>query len=98
MALCLFCDSGLNEVTTPEHILLNALGGCKTTRHAIRSAHNNAFGGTIDDALASQVIAIRNLLQLKSGNGDDAPALKKVQAGKSGHNHNSGFPRAGGHS
>jgi hypothetical protein len=82
MALCLFCDSGLNEATTPEHILLNALGGRKTTRYAICSAHNNAFGGTIDDALASQVIAIRTLLQLKSGSGDDAPALKKVQAGK----------------
>jgi poly-gamma-glutamate capsule biosynthesis protein CapA/YwtB (metallophosphatase superfamily) len=66
MALCLFCDSGLNEASTPEHILHNALRGRKTTRHAICSAHNNAFGETIDDALASQVIAIRNLLQLKS--------------------------------
>jgi hypothetical protein len=27
MALCLFCDSSLNESTRPEHILLNALGG-----------------------------------------------------------------------
>jgi hypothetical protein len=83
MALCLFCDSSLDKTTKPEHILLNALGGRKTTRYAICSAHNNDFGGTIDDALASQVIAIRNLLQLKSGSGDEAPALRKVQAGKS---------------
>jgi HNH endonuclease len=81
MALCLFCDSSLNESTKPEHILLNALGGRKTTRYAICSAHNNDFGGTIDDALASQVLATRNLFQLKSGSGDEAPAVNKVQAG-----------------
>jgi hypothetical protein len=81
MAVCLFCDSRLDETTKPEHILLNALGGRRRTRDAICSACNNKFGGTIDDALASQVIPIRNLLRLKSGSGDDAPTLKKVQAG-----------------
>jgi hypothetical protein len=55
----------------------------KTTRYAICSAHNNDFAGTIDDALASQLIATRNLLRLKSGSGDQALALKKVQAGRS---------------
>jgi HNH endonuclease len=82
MALCLFCDSTLDETTKPEHILLDALGGRRKTRHAICSGRNNKFGSTIDDALASQVIPIRNLLRLKSGSGDDPPALKKVQAGE----------------
>jgi hypothetical protein len=78
---CLFCDSGIDENTKPEHILLNALGGRVTTREAICSACNNTFGGTIDDELTSQVTAIRNLFQLESGTGKPAPALRGVQAG-----------------
>jgi hypothetical protein len=81
MALCLFCPSELDETTKPEHILLNALGGRMTTKRAICSACNNRYGGAIDDELASSVMAIRNLFQLKSGSGDSAPTLKKVQAG-----------------
>ena len=79
MTLCLFCPAELDETTKPEHILLNALGGQKTTTGAICSACNNKFGGTIDNVLTSQVIALRNLLQLESGTGNPAPALKNVQ-------------------
>ena len=61
MALCLFCDSELDESTKPEHILLNALGGRKTTTKAVCSTCNNTFGSTIDYELALQVIEIRNL-------------------------------------
>ena len=82
MTLCLFCPAELDESTKPDHILLNALGGQKTTPGAIRSACNNKFGGTIDNVLTSQVIALRNLLQLESGTGNPAPALKNVQAGE----------------
>ena len=81
MTRCLFCDSILDETTKPEHILLNALGGRKTTKTANCSTCNNKFGGTIDDVMSSQVVAIRNMLQLESGTGAPAPALRSVQAG-----------------
>ncbi len=81
MVFCLFCNAALDDTSKPEHILLNSLGGRKTTKLAICSVCNNTFGGTIDGALASQVMPVRNLLQLKSGTGDVAPTLKKVQAG-----------------
>jgi len=74
MPICLFCPTELDATTKPEHILLNALGGRKTTTRAICSAGNNTFGGTIDDVLASQVVALRNLLQLESGEGKTRPA------------------------
>jgi hypothetical protein len=79
MTQCLFCDAVLDENTKPEHILLNALGGKKTTKKAICSACNNRFGGTIDDVITSQVVAIRNMLQLESGKGAPAPTLKNVE-------------------
>jgi hypothetical protein len=82
MPLCLFCPAELDATTTPEHILLNALGGRKTTEEAICSGHNNTFGGTIDRVLASQVMTLRNLLQLESGEGKTAPGLKNIQAGE----------------
>jgi hypothetical protein len=82
MLLCLFCPTELDATTKPEHILLNAQGGRKTTTRAICSGCNNVFGGTIDDVLASQVVALRNLFQLESGTGKAAPSLKNIQAGE----------------
>jgi hypothetical protein len=82
MPLCLFCPTELDATTKPEHILLNALGGRKTTRTAICSVCNNTFGGSIDGVLADQVMALRNLLQLESGTGKAAPGLKNIQAGE----------------
>jgi hypothetical protein len=79
--LCIFCGAQLGPDTKPEHILLNALGGRKTTRRVICSKHNNDFGGGIDDDLAGQVEVLRNHLQLESGTGKPPPALKNVQAG-----------------
>jgi hypothetical protein len=82
MTFCLFCPNELDETTKPEHILLNALGGRKTTKSAICSECNNNFGGTIDNVLASQVTALRNLMQLESGTGKSAPTLKNLQSGE----------------
>jgi hypothetical protein len=79
--LCIFCDQELGPDTKPEHILLNALGGRKTTRRVICSRHNNDFGGSIDDVLTKQVQVLRNLLQLESGTGKPPPALKSLHAG-----------------
>lgn len=79
--MCIFCGTELGKDTKPEHILLNALGGRKTTQRVICSKHNNDFGGDIDDDLAGQVEVLRNHLQLESGTGKPPPALKNIQAG-----------------
>jgi hypothetical protein len=65
--LCLFCNAPLGEATSPEHILLQALGGRATTRRVICSKCNNNFGATFDKSLAAEVEPIRTLLNLKSG-------------------------------
>jgi hypothetical protein len=78
---CLFCESELTEDTKPEHILLNALGGCKASRRLICSSHNQAFGGSVDKVMAEQVAVLRNMLQLDSGTGKDPPMLKGIDAG-----------------
>lgn len=78
---CIFCGSALDRQTKPEHVLLNALGGRKTTSQVICSECNNRFGNGIDKAFAGQIEVIRNLLQMESGTGNSAPMLRKVQAG-----------------
>ncbi|MBK8544981.1 MAG: HNH endonuclease [Caulobacteraceae bacterium] len=89
MARCVFCENELSAATKPEHILLNALGGRKTTRNAICSDCNNRFGGTVDDILAQQAAVVRNMLQLKSGTGNAPPMLRNLQAGQERININS---------
>jgi len=64
MRMCIFCENELTEGTKPEHILLNAFGGRKKTRHVDCSACNNKFGSTIDDEAAQQVTILRNMLHL----------------------------------
>ncbi|RAS29776.1 HNH endonuclease [Paraburkholderia bryophila] len=81
MSTCIFCPNELNVQTKPEHILLNALGGRKTTRRVICSACNQKFGGTIDSAVGDQIAILRNQLQLESGTGKSAPGLGHIQAG-----------------
>ena len=81
MKRCIFCSEQLTKNTPPEHILHNALGGRKTTKQVICGNCNNAFGGTIDKALTSQVELIRNHLQLKSGAGKPPPMIRGMQAG-----------------
>lgn len=81
MEKCIFCDSELTEDTKPEHILLNALGGCKTTSRADCSACNGTFGSTIDDEVGKQVAVLRNALQLNSGNRRAPPMVRHIQSG-----------------
>lgn len=80
-SLCVFCLGALDTTTKPEHILLSALGGRKTTRRVICSDCNNRFGATIDSKLAEQVAVIRNLLHMPSGTGNPAPTLRRLKAG-----------------
>ncbi len=81
MPTCIFCDNELTAATKPEHILLSALGGRKTSRWVICSQHNQTFGNTIDAAVADQVAVLRNQLQLESGTGNAPPGLGRRQAG-----------------
>jgi hypothetical protein len=81
MAKCIFCDTELTEDTKPEHILLNALGGRKTTRRVDCSACNGMFGSTIDDKVGKQVAVLRNALQLDSGTGNPSPMLRHIHSG-----------------
>jgi HNH endonuclease len=81
MAKCIFCENELTGDTKPEHILLNALGGRKTTKHVDCSACNGTFGSTIDDEVGQQAAVLRNMLQLDSGAGRAPPMLRNVQSG-----------------
>ncbi|MGB7075699.1 MAG: HNH endonuclease, partial [Xanthobacteraceae bacterium] len=78
---CIFCNAELTADTKPEHILLSALGGRKTTRRVTCSQCNSDFGNTIDKAITEQVVFVRSLLNLKSSDGKPAPILKKIVAG-----------------
>jgi hypothetical protein len=82
VSTCVFCPNELNANTKPEHILLSALGGRKTTKDVICSDCNQRFGSTIDAAIARQVAILRNLLQLESGTGNPPPGLGQRQSGK----------------
>ncbi len=71
----------LTKDTKPEHILLNVLGGRKTTTRVDCSECNNTFGSTIDQEVGRQVTILRNVLQLDSGTGRPPPMLKNIPAG-----------------
>lgn len=71
--LCLFCPNPLSCNTSPEHILLDALGGRATTRRVICTSCNNHFGSTIDKAFAKQIESTRTLLNLQSGSKKTPP-------------------------
>lgn len=81
-AQCLFCETTLDRATKPEHILLNALGGRKTTTRATCSDCNNQFGNTIDKAIADQVSILRNMFQLPSGTGSAPPQVRSLPSEK----------------
>lgn len=77
---CIICRSDFDpQNTKPEHILLNALGGKKTTRKAICSDCNEKAGGTIDSEMSEAVAFVRNFCSWRSGDGDDAPTLIAVE-------------------
>ncbi|WP_413785677.1 HNH endonuclease [Cognatiyoonia sp. IB215182] len=49
---CVLCKAQLSENEKPEHILLDALGGRKTTRDVLCSICNNKMGAGPDKDLA----------------------------------------------
>jgi HNH endonuclease len=81
MAFCIFCSTELDHATKPEHVLLTAFRGRKSTRRVVCSTCNNEFGRGIDKVLADQFVGIRSLLQLPSGNGSPPPTRRNVKAG-----------------
>ncbi|TPW27792.1 HNH endonuclease [Martelella alba] len=80
MEQCIFCKARLDEKTSPEHILLQSLGGRKTTTEVICSSCNNSFGSSIDSALAKSVEPFRNIANFKSGNRRPAPSISGIEA------------------
>lgn len=79
MNLCLFCPNQLDYNTAPEHILLDCLGGKKTTKRVICTVCNLEFGNSIDNVLCEQVKEIRNLVGLESGTGKPPPMLRNFR-------------------
>ena len=73
MPICLFCDNELDVKTRPEHVLLSALGGRKTSRRVVCSECNGQFGSTIDKELAESVSMLRAKLGHESGAGKPPP-------------------------
>lgn len=81
MPQCIFCPNELTAHTKPEHILLNALGGRKTTPTVDCSECNGKFGSMIDNEVGQQVAVIRNMLQLDSGRGRPPPMIRNLPSG-----------------
>ena len=81
---CIICNINLDHTTKPEHILLNALGGRKTTKQAICSSCNEFFCHGPDQDLSDSVRVIRNQAQLYSGSGDPPPPVtgQKIEGGR----------------
>lgn len=75
MKYCVLCKSQLSENEKPEHILLDALGGRKTTRDVLCSICNNKMGAGPDKDLAESVASLRTIANLKSGSRKKAPSL-----------------------
>lgn len=75
MKNCVLCKSRLSENEKPEHILLDALGGRKTTRDVLCSICNNKMGAGPDKDLAESVAPLRTIANLKSGSRKKAPLL-----------------------
>lgn len=83
METCLLCKSKFDtDRVTPEHILLNALGGKPVSRDTICSDCNSQLGGELDHHLCNGVNWLRNLLELKKGDGSAPPNISHV--GKDG--------------
>lgn len=75
MKNCVLCKTQLSESEKPEHILLDALGGRKTTRDVLCSICNNKMGAGPDKDLAESVASLRTIANLKSGSRKKAPSL-----------------------
>jgi hypothetical protein len=73
---CTFCENPLDG--SDEHILLSALGGRKRSTRVVCGDHNNAFGNTIDAALARQLAFFCNILGIRTGRGEETATLRNL--------------------
>ena len=79
MSRCILCGSELSHKEKPEHVLLNALGGRKTTRRKLCGSCNNKAGSGPDSDLAESVVVIRNYANFYSGDGSAPPTIKSIE-------------------
>lgn len=77
---CIMCQEQPPDPKKPEHILLNALGGKKTSRISLCSDCNNLFGAGPDKELAESVSVLRNIADLPSGKNKPPPVIRKIEA------------------
>jgi hypothetical protein len=77
---CVLCIQPIPEKTMPEHILLNSLGGRKTVSTVICPNCNNKFGKGPDKDLANSTEFLRNICNLQSGDGGEAPHIKGLES------------------
>ena len=73
--VCILCLRHVDGVAKPEHILLNALGGRKTSSKLICNSCNEKTGSSIDQDLADSIATIRNIAGFPKGNRKSAPSL-----------------------
>jgi hypothetical protein len=77
---CILCQEKIiPEKTKPEHVLLNALGGRMTVRNVICPGCNHEMGIGPDDDLAKTTEFLRNICQLRAGDGDEAPQIRGLE-------------------
>lgn len=76
---CILCQNEILAKVKPEHILLNSLGGRMTVRDVICSECNHQMGIGPDEDLAKSTEFLRNICQLKAGDGDDAPQIRGLE-------------------
>lgn len=74
---CIFDREPLLDAA-PEHIILNALGGTRTTRTVICRNCNGALGREVDQRLAEAFAVVRNVANVRAGDGDPPPTLRNV--------------------
>lgn len=77
---CIFCAEIISQRNKPEHIILNALGGRLTTKNVVCDRCNHDFGVGPDQDLVETAAFVRNMCNLKAGDGDAPPALNGFES------------------
>ncbi|QIB34610.1 HNH endonuclease [Ancylobacter pratisalsi] len=76
---CILCQLPIPEKTKPEHVLLKALGGRMTVHDIVCPDCNHQMGIGPDHDLARSTENIRNLADLKAGDGGSAPLIHGLE-------------------
>ena len=66
---CYVCQENLNESTSYEHIIPNAIGGFIKSRELICNHCNKKFGDGIDFELSKQLLFVSNMLGIRRDRG-----------------------------